>query len=145
DDGDSPTRLEFSTFSADQPIPLHVALRILENMGLTVLGERIYTVKPEGRDIWIQIYRAETPGGKPVDAGAIAERFEQCFARVLAGDVDDDAFNAFVVTAGLGWRDAALLRAYGKYLAQTGLPFSQPYVQEVLGRYPEFCEALVGL
>nr|MBO2515390.1 NAD-glutamate dehydrogenase [Gammaproteobacteria bacterium] len=145
DGGAAPNRLEFSAFSANQPIPLHVAVRILENMGLTVLGERIYTVKLESGDVWIQIYDLETRGGAPVDAGAIAERFEECFARVIAGDVDDDSFNAFVVIAGLGWRDIALLRAYGKYLAQTGLPFSQPYVQEVLARYPEFCRALVGL
>src|SRR5690606_2854280 len=145
DDGDARTWLASSAFSASRPIPLHVALRILENMGLTVLGERIYTVKPEGSQIWIQIYSVETAGGRPVEAGAIAARFEECFAHVLAGDIDDDGFNAFVVTAGLGWRDVALLRAYGKYLAQTGLPFSQPYVQEVLARYPAFCEALVGL
>src|SRR5690606_4197782 len=53
-------------------------------------------------------------------------------------------FNAFVVFAGLGWRDALLLRAYGRYLTQTGWPFSLPYVQEVLARHPKFCAALVG-
>src|SRR5690606_841402 len=50
-----------------------------------------------------------------------------------------------VVVAGLGWRDTALLRAYGKYLAQSGWPFSQPYVQEVLARHPKFCVTLVAL
>jgi glutamate dehydrogenase len=143
--GDAPTRLEFSTFCGGSSIPLYVALRILENMGLKVLGERDYAMRLDGDSVWIQVFRVETASGNPVDAAAIASRFEETFSRVLAGEIDDDAFNSFVVVAGLGWRDAALLRAYGKYLAQTGLPFSQPYVQEVLAKYPAFCVALVAL
>src|SRR5690606_13466895 len=105
DGGAAPNRLEFSAFSANQPLPLHLAVRILEDVGVTVLGERICTVKLASGDVWIQICGLETRGGAPVDAGATAERFEECFARVIAGDVDDDSFNAFVVIAGLGWRD----------------------------------------
>src|SRR5690606_10389010 len=126
-------------------IPLYVAMQILENMGLRVLGERDYRVRLDGEPVSIQIFRAETASGDAVEADAIAERFEECFARVLYGDVDNDAFNVLVVVAGLGWRQTALLRAYGKYLAQSGWPFSQPYVQEVLARHPTFCVALVEL
>ena len=138
-------RLQFTTFSPAQPIPLYVALQILENMGLKVLGEGIYRVDLESGTIWIQNFRAETAAAAPVDAPAIAARFEECFARVLGGEIDNDAFNSFVVTAGVDWRGGSLLRAYSKYLAQTGLRFSQAYMQEVLARYPALCVALVGL
>ncbi|HEX7081386.1 MAG TPA: NAD-glutamate dehydrogenase [Gammaproteobacteria bacterium] len=139
------TGLEFWTFTPREPIPLYVALPIFENMGLRVLGEGIYAVRLDAGPIWIQDFKLETASGKPVDAAAVAPRFEDCFARVLSGDADNDRFNAFVVAAGLDWREAALLRAYGKYLAQTGMRFSQAYMQEVLARYPAFCAALVGL
>ena len=48
-----------------------------------------------------------------------------------------------VVSADLHWREAALLRAFCKYILQTGIRFSQSYMQEVLGRYSAFCRALV--
>src|SRR5690606_23381229 len=143
--GDEAFRIEFSAYSRGEPIPLYIAIEILENMGLKVLGEGISSVRLDDGKVSIQIFRAETASRAPVDAAAIAERFEETFARVLQGDVDNDRFNAFVVVAGLGWRDAMLVRAYGKYLAQTGWAFSLPYVQEVLARHPKFCAALVGL
>jgi len=142
--GDGASRIEFAVYSRGRPIPLHVATEILENMGLEVFAERDYVVRLDDGTVAIQVFRAETASRAPVDAPAIAERFEETFARVLDGDVDNDSFNAFVVFAGLGWRDAMLVRAYGRYLAQTGWPFSLPYVQEVLARHPKFCAALVG-
>ncbi len=143
--GDQPSRVEFSLYLRGAPIPLYVAMQILENMGLRVLGEHDYVMRFDGGLVAIQVFDAEIASGAAVVADEIAERFAETFARVLAGEVDNDAFNAFVVVAGLGWRDAMLVRAYGKYLAQTGWPFSLPYLQEVLSKHPAFCAALVGL
>ncbi|HEX5419245.1 MAG TPA: NAD-glutamate dehydrogenase, partial [Gammaproteobacteria bacterium] len=104
-------RLRFSAFSLGEPIPLFRALKLLENMGLRVLGERVYTVRLETGCVFIQDFEAATSGGEPVDAAAIEERFEECFARALRGEIDDDGFNSFVVSAALDWREAAVLRA----------------------------------
>ncbi|MDD2858911.1 MAG: NAD-glutamate dehydrogenase, partial [Candidatus Nanopelagicales bacterium] len=46
-----------------------------------------------------------------------------------------------VLCAGLTWRQAALLRAYSRYLRQIGTAFGQDYIQRVLLTYP----AVVGL
>ncbi len=48
------------------------------------------------------------------------------------------------VRAGFDWREASLLRAFCKYLLQTRIRYSQAYMQEVLGRYPGYCRALVN-
>ncbi|HEU4619233.1 MAG TPA: NAD-glutamate dehydrogenase [Gammaproteobacteria bacterium] len=136
-------RFRFSTFKPREPIPLYVALPILENMGLKVHREGIYSVRLGEDTVWIQDFDVTVSSGQPVDAAAIEERFEECFSRVFRGRIDNDAFNAFVVGAGLDWREAALLRAYCRYLLQTGMRFSQSYMQEVLGRYPALCRALV--
>ncbi|MBN1238245.1 MAG: NAD-glutamate dehydrogenase [Gammaproteobacteria bacterium] len=136
-------RLRFSTFSPDR-LPLYVALQILENMGLKVLGEQVYSARPEGGEVWIQEFDVELHTDQPVDATAVADRFMECFERVLRGEADNDGFNSFVVLAGIGWRDALVLRAYGKYLAQTGMRFSLAYVQEVLARYPLLASTLVA-
>jgi glutamate dehydrogenase len=136
-------RLRFTTFKGDHPIQLYVALPILENMGLMLISERIYNVNTKAREVWIQDFELATPGGADIDSEAIAERFTECFARVLTEDADNDRFNAFVIGAGLDWRQAALLRGYCRYVLQTGLPFSQAYMQEVLERYPTLCKALI--
>jgi glutamate dehydrogenase len=136
-------RMRFSTFSPREPIPLYLALQVLENMGLRVLGERVYAARLDAGSIWIQDFDLEASSGTPIDVPAIEERFEECFSRALHGDIDNDGFNSFVVSAELDWREAALLRAYCRYLLQTGMRFSQSYMQEVLGRYPRLCRALV--
>jgi glutamate dehydrogenase len=138
-------RLRFSTFSPGERIPLYVALQILENMGLRVLGEQVYAARPESGSVWIQEFDVETDHKRPVDCRAIADRFMECFERVLRGDADNDGFNRFVVLARISWRDAVVMRAYAKYLAQTGMRFSLAYVQEVLARYPLLAERLIGL
>jgi glutamate dehydrogenase len=43
------------------------------------------------------------------------------------------------------WRQVKMLRAYCKYLLQTGLPFSLSYMAETLARYPVMSRLLVEL
>ena len=46
--------------------------------------------------------------------------------------MDSDSFNQLTLTAGVPWRLVTVLRAYCRYLLQTGLPFSQGYIAQVL-------------
>jgi glutamate dehydrogenase len=141
--GQDSRRLRFTTFHRDNSIPLYSALPVLEHMGMRVVGERIYAARSAATEVWIQDFELEPIGALRIDGAAASMRFMECFRRVLSGDADNDGFNSFVVSAGLDWREAALLRAYCRYILQTGLPFSQAYMQEVLGRHPPFCRALV--
>ena len=134
-------RLRFTTFRRDDPIPLHVALPVLENMGFKVISERVFSIRLPATAVWIQDFELEKK--QPLDTAAVGERFKECFASVLRGDAENDGFNGLVVSAALHWREAALLRAFCKYILQTGIRFSQSYMQEVLGRYSAFCRALV--
>jgi glutamate dehydrogenase len=136
-------RLRFTTFKRDEAIQLYIALPILENMGFKVIGERVYPIHLPANTIWIQDFELETTAAHPIEAETVDARLKECFARVLRGDAENDGFNGFVVSAGLDWREAVLVRAYCKYVLQTGIRFSQSYMQEVLGRYPRFCCALV--
>src|SRR5207247_10392649 len=49
------------------------------------------------------------------------------------------------LTAGLNWRQVAMLRGYCKYQLQTGVTFSQPYMETTLARYPLIARLLVEL
>jgi glutamate dehydrogenase len=132
----------FTVLRRDTAIPLHQALPVLQNMGMRVLGERTYELRAAAADVRIQDFILEPAVPMLLDDAA-TERFNTCFVRVLGGDTDSDRFNSFVLSAGLHWREAALLRAYCRFLLQTGLPFSQAYMQEVLGRHPVFTRTLV--
>ena len=46
--------------------------------------------------------------------------------------MDNDSFNQLTLIAGIPWRIVMVLRAYCRYLLQTGLPFSQGYIAQVL-------------
>jgi NAD-specific glutamate dehydrogenase len=50
--------------------------------------------------------------------------------------MDSDSFNQLTLSAGVPWRIVTVLRAYCRYLLQTGLPFSQGYIAQVLVNNP---------
>ncbi len=139
----NPARLRVTTFKRMEAIPLHVALPVLENLALRVLSERVYEVSLERGSVWIQDFEVETADGAPLDPAEVGPRFKECFALVLRGDAENDGFNGFVLRARFDWREAMLLRAFCKYIVQTGLRYSQAYMQGVLARYPAYSRALI--
>ena len=59
-------------------------------------------------------------------------RFQDAFEAAWRGDAEVDGLNGLVLRAGLTWRQAAVLRAYSRYLRQAGSAFSQDYIQNTL-------------
>ena len=57
---------------------------------------------------------------------------KSAFTAVWTGRMDNDSFNQLTLSAGMPWRIVTVLRAYCRYLLQTGLPFSQGYIAQVL-------------
>ncbi len=137
--------LHFTTFRREEQIQLYTALPILEHLGMKVLSERLYRISAGTTALWIQEFELEPAVDTTLSPEDIEPRFLECFRRVLAGEAENDQFNSFVVGAALDWREAALLRAYCKYLLQTALTFSQTYMQEVLGRHASLTHTLIAL
>ena len=46
------------------------------------------------------------------------QALESCFLVVMRGVAENDGYNALVLTAGLGWRDVALIRSISRFLRQ---------------------------
>src|SRR5690606_311865 len=115
--------LRFKIFRREEPIPLSDALPMLEHMGLRVISERPYLLELPDRKAWIQDFEMGFGGDRPLEQ--VRDIFQEAFYRTWRGDAENDSFNRLVLGAGLSWRQVALLRAYCKYLLQTGLPFSQ--------------------
>ncbi len=125
-------------------IPLSDALPMMENMGLRVISERPYRLSVDNAPVYVQDFEVESTAGS-IDAASVDEAFGETFARVWHGDAENDGFNRLVLAAGLHWRQVAMLRGYCKYLLQTGVPFSQAYVEGTFTRYPLLARLLVEL
>lgn len=144
DNAEAPLR--FKLFQANDPIVLSDVLPMLENLGLRVIDEWPQEiVLRDGRKIWINDFGMTPAGGGEVDAVAVKDIFQTAFGQIWRGEAENDGFNRLVIGAQLTWREAALLRAYTKYLRQIGVPFSQPYVEATLAHYPEIAKQLVTL
>ncbi len=140
-DGD----LRFKVIHFGAPIPLSDALPMLENMGVSVLAEHVYSLHKQGRELTIHDFelKAKTPLKFPL--ADLREPFEHAFEAAWRGRAENDGFNNLVLSARLDWRQVSVLRGYCKYVLQTGLPFSQTYMEDTLNRYPAIAGLLVEL
>ena len=142
----SPNHLRFKLFRREKTIPISDALPMLENMGLTVISERPYHVDLlDGSLVWIQDFEMEYSAGNTIDPAAVNEIFQQAFARTWLGDIENDGFNRLVLGASLTFRQTALVKAYCKYLLQTGMPFSQNYIERAINNNLGIARLLVEL
>ena len=84
-------------------------------------------------------------GDIPFDVSEVKSGFEEAFARTWRGEVENDDFNRLVLRANLGWREVTILRAYSKYLRQTGFNFSRAYVEQALSANAAIAKKLIEL
>ncbi|PJG58650.1 NAD-glutamate dehydrogenase [Aeromonas cavernicola] len=139
-------RVRLKLFHRSEPIFLSDVLPMLENMGLRIIGETPYQVRtPADEMFWVLDFSMLLHGDQPFSLEQSQQRFQQAFAAVWYKQLEDDGFNRLVLGAGLTGRQVSVLRAYAKYMRQTGVSFSQAYIEEVLTRYPDIAEQLFAL
>jgi len=145
-EGSLPGHMHFLVYSFGEPIALSHALPMLEGMGVDVYTEHPYELTLQsGESVWIQDFHLRHESGEELDFDAVEVPFEECFDAVLGGQAENDGMNRLILSAGLNWRQAALMRCYAKYLLQLGIPFSQAYMEDVLAAHSGFTQLLVRL
>ena len=138
--------LRFKLVRAGGQILLSDLLPILENMGVKVVDERPYEVKPSGaHPVWVYDFGLTYEAEGQLKTGQVRDIFQDAFVRAWRGEVENDGFNRLVLKAGLTWREIYVLRASCKYLQQAGSTFSQSYMQNSLVSNPEVARLLVEL
>lgn len=125
---------------------LHEVLPVLQHLGVQVLDERPYELRDNaGVAAYMYDFGLHyVPTGEPVTADA-KQRFQDTFAAVWSGQAENDGFNALVLRANLTWRQTVILRAYGKYLRQIGVAYSQDYLEQALVTNYGIARQLVAL
>jgi glutamate dehydrogenase len=139
-------QLHCKLYHADTPLALSDVLPILENLGLRVLGEFPYRLRHNnGREFWIHDFAFTAGEGLNLDIQQLNDTLQDAFVHIVRGDAENDAFNRLVLTAGLPWRDVALLRAYARYMKQIRLGFDLGYIASTLNNHTDIARELTRL
>jgi glutamate dehydrogenase len=145
-DEGSATPLRLRVFNSAEPIPLSSSLPMLEHMGVKVLEELNYKVEPAGMPpVHVHDFGLSHAGKIKLDVTQVKSGFEDAFVRAWHGEIENDDFNRLVLLANLDWREITILRAFCKYLRQTGFTFSQDYMERALSANPTIAKKLVEL
>ncbi len=148
-DGAEKDTVRFKLYNPESEIPLSDVLPVFEHMGFKVIdegGPHDVRLPDAGFSrLVIHDFGLVQRSGGSIDVDAIRDNFEDAFSRVWHGHAESDGFNALVVGAGLSWRDIVVLRAYCKYLRQVGIPYSQAYMEQTIGRHSDFARLLLDM
>ncbi|CAL9519740.1 NAD-glutamate dehydrogenase [Streptomyces sp. enrichment culture] len=148
--GAAPEERRFKIYRKGEAVSLSAVLPVLQRLGVEVVDERPYELRCDDRDIaWIYDFGLRLPkspaGGADYLGDDARERFQEAFAATWTGKAENDGFNALVLSAGLTWRQAVVLRAYAKYLRQANSTFSQDYMEDTLRNNVHTTRLLVSL
>ena len=138
-------RLGLKVYQLGGALPLSDAVPALENFGFRVLDE-VPVPLGESRLATIHDFTLALPETDDPDrVMARAPAIEEAIAAVLNGAAENDVFNRLTVGTALSAREADLLRAFYRYLRQTGVGFTIATVVDALARAGEVAHGLIAL
>ncbi|MGH7865106.1 MAG: NAD-glutamate dehydrogenase domain-containing protein, partial [Candidatus Binataceae bacterium] len=121
----------------------------LQNFDLTVHSESAHEFAPvlggATARAFVAAFRIDGRDRRPLASFKGAALLAEAITAVRDGRAEDDALNAVVLTAGIGWRETALLRAYLAMAYQMRLAPARPTLRRVLLGYPALAQLLVEL
>ncbi|MFN8194415.1 MAG: NAD-glutamate dehydrogenase [Nocardioidaceae bacterium] len=133
---------QLKVYRIGRPLSLSQVLPMLSSMGVEVVDERPYELENLPRSSYIYEFGLHYASGLPVNA---RELFQDALRAIWDGNNEIDGFNCLVLAAGLTWRQAAMLRAYAKYMKQGNSPFAVDYIEEALRSNVDITRLLVKL
>ncbi|MDM0112017.1 NAD-glutamate dehydrogenase [Variovorax sp. J22R133] len=142
-----PGMLRFKVLRRSEPLVLSTSLPMLEHLGMKVLDEHPHRLAPQGEaPIWIHDFGLRNAlGDADIDVDALRPVFEEAFAAVLSGEVENDDLNRLVLAVRLPVHEIVVLRAYAKYMRQIGFALSQSFIESTLVANGQIARDLVEL
>ncbi len=144
----------FTVYRRGPAISLSDIVPVLANMGMEVTDEQPYRIElpknehcgtaDETDDAWIYDLGLRVDINAESTA-AIRGLVEEAFLAVRDGRAESDGLNRLVPCSGLTWRQVSVLRAYARYLRQTGTTFGQEYLEQVVTSHVPIARMLVRL
>ncbi len=133
-------------YARSKPVALSDVMPTLENFGLRVARQEPTEIRPrDGEPLWIQHFEIRNGGACALPAEAQKAYFEAAFLKAWSGETENDGLNRLVLSAGLDWRQVSCVRLMARYLVQTGLPYSQAYLEQLLAEHAHIARLLVQM
>lgn len=136
---DEASSVSLKIFHRHHHLSLSRRVPLLENLGFRVVSEQTFEIHagPNAELIVLHDMELQLRDSREVDLSKEGPLLEEAFLLAFEGLVDNDGFNRLVLLAGLSARETTVLRAYARYLRQTGIVYSQAYIADTLVKYPE--------
>lgn len=136
---DEASSVSLKIFHRHHHLSLSRRVPLLENLGFRVVSEQTFEIHagPKAELIVLHDMELQLRDSREVDLSKEGPLLEEAFLLAFEGLVDNDGFNRLVLLAGLSARETTVLRAYARYLRQTGIVYSQAYIADTLVKYPE--------
>ncbi|WP_420607135.1 NAD-glutamate dehydrogenase [Novosphingopyxis sp.] len=144
-EGDRDHQLRLKLYHLGGALPLSDAVPVLEDFGFVVLGE-IPSPLGDGDFAFIHDFLLGVrDAGKAEALVERAETIERAITAEIDGSVENDPFNSLIISAALEPEAVVWLRAWFRYLRQTGMSYSMQTVIDSLSRAPGIARQLIHL
>ncbi|MCK8781850.1 NAD-glutamate dehydrogenase [Rhizobium sp. NTR19] len=144
---DAADTISLKIFHAERHLSLSRRVPLLENLGFHVVSEQTFEIHvgPEARLVVLHDMELQLGNERAVNLLRDGPLLEEAFLSAFNGLIDNDSLNRLVLLAGLSAREITVLRAYSRYLRQTGIVYSQTYIADVLNKYPGISASIFQL
>ncbi len=143
---------ELKIYNPQRELILSDVMPVLESFGFNVIQEHTYVVTAEEDDrinpkkkVWIHYFHLNLSKSGDKFSEKTKINFEKTILLIWNKAIDVSMLNRLVVVADLDWKQIYLLRAYTKYIYQTGFRYSQVYIADVLVKYKDITKLLIEL
>ena len=134
--------LRLKVYSHGGAMPLSDIVPALENFGFDVLEESPTSLS-DGN--YIHDFRLALRGGEVAAVMARAAVLEDAISQVLDGEAENDVFNQLVTVAGLDPHAVIWLRAWYRYLRQTGVTYGMITAVAALAKHADVTRNIILL
>ncbi len=143
---DGPNAASLKIYHYGSAVALSQRVPLLENMGFRVISEQTFALPAaDGSALYVHDMELTSASGAPIDLADNGDLFEDVFRTIWSGGSDNDGYNGLALSGQLTARQIIILRAYGRYLQQAGIPYSQDFIAITLNRYPGIAKLIFDL
>lgn len=133
-------------FHLHHAVPLSRRVPMLENMGFHVIEESTFEIEcSQNITTYLHDMRLDSPSDRTKSDASLNQRLNDCLLAVWSDATDDDNFNALVLSAGLDWKQAAVFRAFARYLRQIKSSFTIDSMADTLVRHSQVTRDLAKM
>ena len=121
---------------------LNDLMPFLENLGLVVIDEVDYLVKPHGDEVYIKSFALKVEIGRGLPFRDIKPQLLATLSALDDGLVENDYLHRLLMLTGLHWQEIDIFRAYRNYYFQLGTTFTKKRVAFALIHNPQVASLL---